>query len=158
MTKIQRVKKVIKWLIFSDFGENETEIARLLGYTKSSLSQILNEKVPISDKFIDKLCLVDKNINKVWVLEGKENMLIKPSEKENISYRVEFDRLFSDLIKSRDELIDQFKDNNNILKKYIKTLEEKIDNLQEENNQLKKAKESSISGYRVAEDSPKLSK
>ena len=89
MTKIQRVKKLMKWLIFSDYGENETEIASVLGYSKSSLSQILNEKVPLSEKFIDNLCNIDQNINKVWVLNGTgkmlhENILNKNSDMEEI--------------------------------------------------------------------------
>lgn len=82
MTKIQRVKKIIKWFIFSDLGENETEIAKLLGYTKSSFSQIMNEKVPLSDKFIDKISEIDKNINKVWIHEGVGNMLVNTNEYE----------------------------------------------------------------------------
>lgn len=76
MTAIQRVKKLIKWLIFSDYGDNENEIATLLGYNKSSLSQILNEKVPLSDKFIEKICKIDQNINKVWIETGDGEMLI----------------------------------------------------------------------------------
>ena len=65
----------MKWLIFSGFGENEKELAELLGYTKSSFSQILNGKVPLSDKFLDKICSLDNNINKVWILENKGEML-----------------------------------------------------------------------------------
>lgn len=72
---LQRLKKVVKWLIFSGFGENEKELAELLGYTKSSFSQILNGKVPLSDKFLDKICSLDNNINKVWILENKGEML-----------------------------------------------------------------------------------
>ena len=72
---LQRLKKVVKWLIFSGFGENEKELAELLGYTKSSFSQILNGKVPLSDKFLDKICSLDNNINKVWILENKGKML-----------------------------------------------------------------------------------
>ncbi|MFJ1429526.1 hypothetical protein ACILE2_01810 [Capnocytophaga canimorsus] len=74
MTDLQRIKKVIKWLIFSDFGDNEKEIAEILGYTKSFFSQILNGKVPISDKFVEKILQLDKNINKVWILTGEESM------------------------------------------------------------------------------------
>nr|DAD65296.1 MAG TPA: putative transcriptional regulator [Myoviridae sp. ctOoC8] len=74
-TDLQRLKKVVKWLIFSGFGENEKELAELLGYTKSSFSQILNGKVPLSDKFLDKICSLDNNINKVWILENKGEML-----------------------------------------------------------------------------------
>jgi transcriptional regulator with XRE-family HTH domain len=75
MIDLLRVRKVIKWLIFNDFAENEAAVARKLGYTKSSLSQILNGKVPLSDKFIEKLCNADSNINKVWITDGTGEML-----------------------------------------------------------------------------------
>lgn len=75
MLDIQRVKKVCKWLIFNDYADNDSELAKLIGYTKSSFSQIMNEKVPLSAKFIDKLCDVDQNINKVWVFRGEGDML-----------------------------------------------------------------------------------
>lgn len=76
MTDLQRVRKVCKWLIYMGYAENDKELAELLGYTKSSLSQILNGKVPLSDKFIDKLCNIDENINKVWIVKGEEKMLL----------------------------------------------------------------------------------
>ena len=75
MSKIQRVKKVVKWLIYQDFADNDKELAELLGYTKSSFSQIINEKVPLSEKFIDNISLLDQNINKVWILTGEGEML-----------------------------------------------------------------------------------
>jgi transcriptional regulator with XRE-family HTH domain len=75
MTDLHRVKKVINWLIFSEFAENEKDIAEKLGYTKSSFSQIINGKVPLSDRFLDKICKVDKNINKVWLKIGEGEML-----------------------------------------------------------------------------------
>lgn len=52
MNEIQRVRKVINWLIFQDIAENERELSEKLGYTKSSFSQIVNGKVPLSDKFV----------------------------------------------------------------------------------------------------------
>lgn len=67
MTKIERLKKLCKWLIYIGYADNDAELATKLGYTKSSFSQIINEKVPLSDKFIDKICAVDENINKVWI-------------------------------------------------------------------------------------------
>lgn len=75
MTKIERVRKLCKWLIFDGFAESDSDLATKLGYTKSSFSQIINEKVPLSDKFIDKLCAVDDNINKVWILNGIGTLL-----------------------------------------------------------------------------------
>ena len=33
MTETQRVKKVINWLVFMEYAENERELAEKLGYT-----------------------------------------------------------------------------------------------------------------------------
>lgn len=79
MTDLQRIKKVAKWLIFADYADNEAGLAKKLGYNKSSFSQILNGKVPLSDRFIDKLCELDNNINKVWVKSGVGEMLRQTS-------------------------------------------------------------------------------
>lgn len=74
MNELQRVKKVINWLIFQDIAENERDLSEKLGYTKSSFSQIVNGKVPLSDKFVKKLCSLDENINEVWVQSGAGTM------------------------------------------------------------------------------------
>lgn len=77
MSSLKRIKKVINWLIYKEIGESEKEIAERLGYTKSSFSQIVNGKVPLSDKFISKLCSLDENINLVWVQSGEGEMFIE---------------------------------------------------------------------------------
>lgn len=74
MYDLQRIRKLINWYIFQDFGKNDAEMAALLGYTNSSFSQILTGKAPISERFVEKLCALDKNINKVWI-SGKGSML-----------------------------------------------------------------------------------
>lgn len=74
MLDLQRVKKVVRWLIFAEYGENEKEISELMGYNTSSFSQIMNGRVPISDNFINNLCVIDENINKDWVKTGKGEM------------------------------------------------------------------------------------
>jgi phage repressor protein C with HTH and peptisase S24 domain len=91
MTKIERVKKLCKWLIYIGYADNDAELATKLGYTKSSFSQIINEKVPLSDKFIDKICAVNENINKVWIytengemLKSEIETLIKLSEPSSL--------------------------------------------------------------------------
>lgn len=75
MTETQRVRKVINWLVFMEYAENERELAEKLGYTKSSFSQIVNGKVPLSERFVQKLASVDRNINEVWIMTGEGNML-----------------------------------------------------------------------------------
>ena len=88
MIELSRVKKITKWLVFNDFAENDTDLAKKLGYTKSFLSQILNGKTPISEKFIKSLCDADPNINKVWILTGEGNMLINEKNKEQSAQNV----------------------------------------------------------------------
>ena len=80
-----RLKKVINWLIFQEIAENERALADLLGYTKSSFSQIVNGKVPLSDKFIKNLCALDENINDVWIKTGDGGLF---KNDKNISQKV----------------------------------------------------------------------
>ncbi len=76
MATEKRMKKVINWLIYQEIAENERALADLLGYTKSSFSQIVNGKVPLSEKFVKKLCSLDENINEVWIISGEGNMFL----------------------------------------------------------------------------------
>ena len=77
MEELRRIKKVINWLIFKEVADSEKGIAEVLGYTKSSFSQIVNGKVALSEKFIRKLCSLDENINYVWVQYGTGEMFVE---------------------------------------------------------------------------------
>lgn len=81
MNEIQRIRKAINWLLFKGVAENDRELAEKLDYTKSSFSQIVNGRVPLSEKFVKKLCRLDENINEVWILTGEGEMF--KSEKES---------------------------------------------------------------------------
>lgn len=74
MTEIQRIRKAINWLLYKGVAENDRELSEIMGYTKSSFSQIVNGRVPLSDKFAKKLCRLDENINEVWILTGEGEM------------------------------------------------------------------------------------
>ncbi|HPE40759.1 MAG TPA: LexA family transcriptional regulator [Bacteroidales bacterium] len=74
MFDIERIRKLVKWYIFQNYGKNDAEIAERLGYEKSYFSQIVNGKVPVSKSFVNKLCALDQNINKVWI-SGVGSML-----------------------------------------------------------------------------------
>lgn len=69
------IRKAINWLIFSEVAESEKAVADMLGYTKSSFSQLVNGKVPLSEKFIKKLCSLDPNINDVYISKGEGTLL-----------------------------------------------------------------------------------
>lgn len=87
MTKTQRVNKVVDWLIFQKKAETQKELAEKLKYTESSMSQILNEKVPLSERFIKKLAKLDQNINLEWLLTGEGEMLKgNTSQEDDIAY------------------------------------------------------------------------
>lgn len=75
MSELQRIKKVINWLIFNEHASSEKELAEKMGYTKSSFSQIINGKVPLSNKFLEKLIAFDPNLSKTWISSGTGNML-----------------------------------------------------------------------------------
>ena len=87
----KRVKKIINWLIFKELAENEKNLAEKLGYTNSSFSQLVNGRVPLSDKFVKALCSLDDNINFIWVKSGEGKMFLDnksftQSSKDNSGY------------------------------------------------------------------------
>lgn len=73
---LRRLKRVINWLIFKEIAENERALAETLGYTKSSFSQIVTGKVPLSEKFMKRICSLDENINFVWLQSGEGEMFL----------------------------------------------------------------------------------
>lgn len=75
MDTTRRIKKAINWLIYQEIAESETALAKMLGYQKSSFSQIVNGKVPLSEKFVKRLCSLDENINDIWILTGEGELL-----------------------------------------------------------------------------------
>lgn len=111
MAEIQRIKKVVNWLIFMEYVENERELSEKLGYTKSSFSQIINGRVPLSDKFVKKLCSIDENINEVWIIEGTGTMLKNAVEGEavvTVPTKVwEVIQAQAESLKNRDKQIDE---------------------------------------------------
>lgn len=80
MTEIQRIRKAINWLLYKGVAENDRELSEIMGYTKSSFSQIVNGRVPLSDKFAKKLCRLDDNINEVWIMTGEGDMFKREPE------------------------------------------------------------------------------
>ena len=64
MTILERVIKVSEWLIFEKIVDSRRDLAEKLSYTESSLSQILNGKVNLSQKFIKKLSILFGSLKK----------------------------------------------------------------------------------------------
>jgi transcriptional regulator with XRE-family HTH domain len=75
MSELERVIRVVNWLILEQKVESRRDLAEKLGYTESSMSQILNGKVKLSGRFIKKLSDYHPYINEEWVRDGVGNML-----------------------------------------------------------------------------------
>lgn len=76
MTVNERIKVVVSFLIREGKGKNQGDIGVRIGYPNSSyLSQVINGRVEITNKFINSLCELDENINKEWIISEKGNML-----------------------------------------------------------------------------------
>lgn len=74
-TDLERIKKVVDWLIFDKVVKTKRELADKMGYTESSLSQIINGKVELSKRFINKLSIVDNRLNLEFLISGEGQML-----------------------------------------------------------------------------------
>ena len=70
MSEIHRLRKVVQWLIFNDVIINDYDLAVKLGYKHTYLSQVINGKAHLSDKFIDGLLSLDKRISRDWLVKG----------------------------------------------------------------------------------------
>ena len=76
----QRVARVVEFLIFSKLALDKRDVAKKLDYNVSSFSQIINGRVPVSDKFLGKLLELTPNLNENWLLTGEGEMLnIRPA-------------------------------------------------------------------------------
>ncbi|AIN71946.1 hypothetical protein FPG101_08630 [Flavobacterium psychrophilum FPG101] len=85
MTEVDRVKLAVKTLISLGVAKNQEEIGKLMGYSnKSSFSQVLNGIVPLPDKFIDKLCRLDKRLRRDWIVNEFGHILIKNNNSKQV--------------------------------------------------------------------------
>ncbi len=84
MTILERVIKVSEWLIFEKIVDSRRDLAEKLSYTESSLSQILNGKVNLSQKFIKKLSNLDSRVDFEWVSSGTGKMLKTDSDSSSV--------------------------------------------------------------------------
>lgn len=90
MNELERLKKLVSWIIFSGYAKNESELASKLGYTKSSFSQIMNGRVPVADRFLNKISEIVSNLNIEWIRFGTGDML-NDTDLENRNLNIEID-------------------------------------------------------------------
>ncbi len=71
MTELERLKKAIFELRSKGLLKKQDDIAQKTGYNKSSISEILNGKVPLSEKFIKVFCS-EFGVNSDYIIKGGE--------------------------------------------------------------------------------------
>lgn len=116
MTDLQRLKRVYKHLMNQGVANTQTEIAQKIGVTKAYLSSV-GSNAALNESFVDKLITLDHNLNKVWILKGRGEMLLSESSnlnKPSVIYNdkievskheyLEMKRQISDLITTNREL------------------------------------------------------
>jgi len=107
---LERVKQAINFLIYINNYENDKELATNMGYASAYLSHIKTGKVVISEKFINKLCSMDENIDKSYILKG-EGYLLKDNQIERIKVLERENHIQNELIISLKEQIEMYKKN-----------------------------------------------
>ncbi|MBR6899735.1 MAG: helix-turn-helix transcriptional regulator [Bacteroidales bacterium] len=71
-----KVRSVVEWFISQGRVGSQRELAQTLGYNPSSFSQILNGRVPLSEKFLTRLSAFEPRLNIEWVKSGRGEMLL----------------------------------------------------------------------------------
>lgn len=75
MSELQRVKKVIDWLVFEGVAESQKDVAEKCGYGESYMSQVLSGRVNLSSRFIKNLAMLDERLSEEWITTGDGDML-----------------------------------------------------------------------------------
>ncbi len=70
------LRKVVIYLMEQGKAGSQRELAATLGYNPSAFSQILNGRVPVSEKFLGRLSALDPRINLDWVRHNTGEMLL----------------------------------------------------------------------------------
>lgn len=79
-----RLKKIVAWLLDKKDATSQKSLANMLGYNPSSFSQILNGRVPVSGKFLNRLVVMEPCINLEWVRTGKGEMLLEKTMDDDL--------------------------------------------------------------------------
>ncbi len=71
----ERLRQSVSWLLGRHVASSQRNLAAMLGYNASAFSQILNGHVPLSDKFLNRLMVLEPRLNINWIRHGIGEML-----------------------------------------------------------------------------------
>ncbi|MCF0190265.1 MAG: helix-turn-helix transcriptional regulator [Marinilabiliaceae bacterium] len=78
MKELERLKEVVAYLIESRQARTKKDLAHILGYKEVYMSQLINGKTKITQKFLSRLTAYFSNINVQWITNGTGEMLHNP--------------------------------------------------------------------------------
>ena len=67
---------IVAWLLEKRVASSQRSLAVTMGYNPSSFSQIINQHLPLSEKFLHRLVTIEPRVNLEWVRTGKGEMLL----------------------------------------------------------------------------------
>ncbi len=70
-----RLRMAVSWLLAHRAACSQRNLATMMGYNASAFSQILNGHVPLSDKFLNRLMVLEPRLSIEWVRTGTGEML-----------------------------------------------------------------------------------
>lgn len=113
---LKRVKKLVKYLIYRDYAEDQKELAAKLGYTAGTFSSVLSGKRELTSRFINKLLEVDNNVNKGYIFSDDENFL-QNEVYNKIDSLLRENQILEELIQSKNAEIKRLQEKIEVLKK-----------------------------------------
>ena len=75
MTDNQRVKVLVSFLKENKRIRNQQDFVERIGSDKSTVSQVLSDKLPIPNNMFDKICNAFPDVSQSWLRTGEGNML-----------------------------------------------------------------------------------
>lgn len=75
MTDNQRVKELVSFLKENKRIRNQQDFVERIGSDKSTVSQVLSDKLPIPNNMFDKICNAFPDVSQSWLRTGEGNML-----------------------------------------------------------------------------------
>jgi transcriptional regulator with XRE-family HTH domain len=118
MAELYRIKEAIFLLKKRKIIKKQDDIAERTGYNKSSISEIINGKVPLSEKFIKIFCS-EFGISYDYIISGTGEIIEDMVSEPQLYY-------------GNDKVI-QLEKENDLLKKIIKAQDETIELLKRQN-------------------------
>ena len=91
----QNIKDVFAFFKQKRIIRNQQDFTERIGYDKSTVSQIMNDRVAVPNRMIENICIAFPMINERWLLTGEGSMLNPPTSNSQRALRHRFSQQHS---------------------------------------------------------------